>query len=66
MIQFYAPEIECSLQLPEEEARHCIKVLRTKPGSVIEVIDGKAIGMTVGCFPMTRATPRLRLWRRHR
>ncbi len=41
MIQFYAPEIECSLQLPEEEARHCIKVLRTKPGSVIEVIDGK-------------------------
>ncbi len=41
MIQFYAPEIETELTLPEEEARHCIKVLRTRPGDLIEVIDGK-------------------------
>ncbi len=41
MIQFYAPDIEQTLQLPEDEARHCIKVLRTRPGSLVEVIDGK-------------------------
>lgn len=41
MIQFYAPDIESELTLPEEEARHCIKVLRTRSGDVIEVIDGK-------------------------
>ncbi len=41
MIQFYAPDIERTLQLPEEEARHCIKVLRTRPGSIVDVIDGK-------------------------
>ncbi len=41
MIQFYAPEIETELTLPEEEALHCIKVLRTRPGDLIEVIDGK-------------------------
>ncbi len=41
MIQFYAPDIETELTLPEEEARHCVKVLRTRPGDMIEVIDGK-------------------------
>lgn len=40
MIQFYAPDIEATRQLPEDEARHCIKVLRTRQGSLIEVIDG--------------------------
>ncbi|TFU92896.1 16S rRNA (uracil(1498)-N(3))-methyltransferase [Barnesiella sp. WM24] len=41
MIQFYAPDIEDKQMLPEDEARHCIKVLRTRPGSLIEAIDGK-------------------------
>ena len=41
MIQFYAPDIEATKMLPEDEARHCIKVLRNRQGSEIDVIDGK-------------------------
>ncbi len=41
MIQFYAPEIAVTHILPEEEARHCLKVLRKRPGEIIDVIDGK-------------------------
>lgn len=46
MIQYYAPEILSTLQLPEEEARHCIKVLRNQVGALIEVIDGKGFRYT--------------------
>lgn len=38
---FYAPNIELELQLPEEEAQHCFKVLRKQIGNVINIIDGK-------------------------
>ena len=41
MIQFYAPDIENSLILPESDSQHCVRVLRMKPGDKIEVIDGK-------------------------
>lgn len=41
MIQFYSPDIAGTLTLPEDEARHCIKVLRHRSGDIIEVIDGK-------------------------
>lgn len=41
MHQFYAPEIESALCLPEEESQHAIRVLRLKAGDEIEVIDGK-------------------------
>lgn len=41
MIQFYSPDIATSLTLPEEEARHCIKVLRHSIGDRISVMDGK-------------------------
>lgn len=41
MIQFYCPDIVESLLLPEEEARHCIKVLRHSIGDTITVMDGK-------------------------
>lgn len=41
MIQFYAPEIAETLSLPEDEAKHCLRVLRHKFGDTIEVIDGK-------------------------
>jgi len=43
MIQFYAPDINETLTLPESEAQHCIKVLRTRIGDSIEVIDGKGM-----------------------
>lgn len=42
MIQFYAPDIESTGLLPEDEARHCIKVLRSRPGDMLTVIDGKS------------------------
>lgn len=41
MIQFYAPDIAETLSLPEDEAKHCLRVLRHKCGDEIEVIDGK-------------------------
>lgn len=40
MPRFYAPDIARTLALPEEEARHCTRVLRMHEGDVIEVVDG--------------------------
>ena len=41
MIQFFAPEIEATLTLPETESGHCCRVLRMKEGDHIFVTDGK-------------------------
>lgn len=41
MIQFYSPDIEQTLRLPESDSQHCIRVLRMQPGQEIEVIDGR-------------------------
>lgn len=41
MIQFYAPKIENSHFLPEDESAHCCRVLRMKEGGEIFVTDGK-------------------------
>lgn len=38
---FYAPEITTNPELPEEEARHCVRVLRLGEGSEIDLTDGK-------------------------
>ena len=41
MHRFFAPDIATTLTLPEEESRHCVRVLRLAEGDEIEVIDGK-------------------------
>lgn len=41
MIQFYSPDIEETLTLPESESAHCSRVLRHKEGDEIIVTDGK-------------------------
>ncbi|MCM1370119.1 MAG: 16S rRNA (uracil(1498)-N(3))-methyltransferase [Candidatus Amulumruptor caecigallinarius] len=41
MIRFYAPDIEVTGVLPEQESAHCCKVLRMKAGDRISVVDGK-------------------------
>lgn len=41
MIQFFAPDIRSSGTLGPEETRHCLKVLRKKPGDIIYVTDGQ-------------------------
>ncbi|MCH5239531.1 MAG: 16S rRNA (uracil(1498)-N(3))-methyltransferase [Muribaculaceae bacterium] len=41
MIQFYSPDIEKTLTLPEEESGHCVRVLRMREGEEIRVTDGK-------------------------
>ena len=41
MIQFYAPDIKETLQLPESDSAHCCRVLRMKEGDEIFVVDGK-------------------------
>ena len=39
---FYSDDIQGSiLRLPAEEAAHCVRVLRHRPGDRIEVIDGR-------------------------
>ncbi|KAA6346153.1 Ribosomal RNA small subunit methyltransferase E [termite gut metagenome] len=38
---FYIPMMEEELELPKEEAGHCIRVLRLLPGSEIALTDGK-------------------------
>lgn len=38
---FYTPDIETSQQLPEEEARHCTKVLRLSEGDELLLTDGR-------------------------
>lgn len=38
---FYTPEISTKLELPEDEARHCIRVLRLAEGAEIDLTDGK-------------------------
>lgn len=38
---FYAPAIAQQAFLPEEEARHCLQVLRYQKGDTILVVDGK-------------------------
>lgn len=41
---FYTPDIENSPELPEEEAGHCLRVLRLGTGDEVMLTDGK------GCF----------------
>jgi 16S rRNA (uracil1498-N3)-methyltransferase len=38
---FYYPDIRENPQLPEEESRHCIKVLRMREGDRLTITDGK-------------------------
>ncbi len=47
MHRFYAPNIASTLLLPEDESRHCCKVLRLQAGDAIEVVDG--MGMLHHC-----------------
>lgn len=41
---FYTPDITTSCELPEEEAGHCLRVLRLSVGDEVMLTDGK------GCF----------------
>ena len=40
MIQYFAPDITETLTLPEDEARHCLRVCRTPVGGTATVTDG--------------------------
>lgn len=41
MARFYVPDIATTLTLPEEESKHCVRVLRMAEGQEIEVVDGR-------------------------
>ena len=41
MHRFFAPDIETTMLLPEDEGQHCVRVLRLTAGDEIEVVDGK-------------------------
>ncbi len=38
---FYAPDIEATGFLPDEEAAHCLRVLRLREGDAIDLTDGR-------------------------
>ena len=38
---FYTPDIQTNAELPEEEAQHCVRVLRLTAGDEITLTDGK-------------------------
>ena len=40
---FYYPDIASNLELPEEEAGHCLRVLRLSIGDEIMLTDGKGV-----------------------
>ena len=40
MHRFFTPDIAGTLTLPEEESRHCARVLRLVEGDEVEVVDG--------------------------
>lgn len=48
MIQFYAPDIETTGLLPEEESGHCVRVLRMKTGDTLYATDGR--GFRYNCI----------------
>ena len=39
MIQFYAPDILATHELPESDSAHCARVLRLHEGDNISVVD---------------------------
>lgn len=47
MIQYFAPDIDRTLTLPEDEARHCLRVCRTPVGATATVVDGRGHRHTV-------------------
>ncbi len=46
MIQFFAPDITETLELPESDSRHAVKVLRMREGDELQVIDGRGTAYT--------------------
>lgn len=38
---FYSPEISEDMELPQDEAQHCIRVLRLKENDMVRLTDGK-------------------------
>ena len=38
---FYTPNIDTSCEMPEEEAAHCLRVLRLSMGDEVMLTDGK-------------------------
>ena len=41
MALFYAPQIEEGWELPDDEAAHCLRVLRLGVGDELDITDGK-------------------------
>lgn len=46
MIQFFAPDITETLELPESDSHHAVKVLRMREGDELQVIDGRGTAYT--------------------
>lgn len=61
---FYAPEIEQNAQLPVDEAKHCLKILRHQVGDMIRVTDG--IGSFYDCEILNSKDASLKIIRKEK
>lgn len=71
---FYTPDIAVRSELPEEEAAHCVRVLRLTQGDEIMLADGQgcfykaeitAVGGKRCLFAVKERMPQPPLWRGH-
>ncbi|MDR0962532.1 MAG: 16S rRNA (uracil(1498)-N(3))-methyltransferase [Mediterranea sp.] len=71
---FYAPDIETTNELPEEEAAHAVRVLRLTTGDTLTITDGKgrffqaeiSTATHKRCLVhITQIMPQAPLWRGH-
>ena len=58
---FYTPDIATQCEMPEEEAGHCLRVLRLTVGDEVTLTDGKGnfykmVSNTIGCNLTDKAT----------
>ncbi len=58
---FYAPDISTSLELPENEAKHCTQVLRLKEGDNITITDGQGFFYEATLTVATRKRCKVRI-----
>ncbi|MBR5653511.1 MAG: 16S rRNA (uracil(1498)-N(3))-methyltransferase [Prevotella sp.] len=71
---FYVPDAANTNELPEEEAKHAVRVLRLQPGDEIFLIDGvgsfhaavvELVTNKKAFYGITRTIPQQRTWRGH-
>jgi 16S rRNA (uracil1498-N3)-methyltransferase len=63
---FYTPDIESEIfDLPEDESKHCTKVLRKVEGDVIDMVDGKGFFYKAEILQVHKKHTKLKVVEKH-